>query len=299
MTTGKKLSYYPGCTLKTKARNLEDAALGSLAALGLEVEEIPRWNCCGAVFSLADDDLIHQVAPVRNLVRTAEQGSDTLVTLCSQCYNVLARANQLVRDDAEKRDTINRFMDEEPDYNGEVEVQHLLPFLRDRIGWDGLKERVQVPLNGLKVATFYGCTLIRPESVAVNAPSPEIFEDFLRALGAEPVPFSASNECCGSYQSLANPEAEDVRAAKVIGAANASGAEALVLSCPLCEYNLGKRQPIVLRSAEGLAEVPTFYFTQLLALALGLEPEVCHLELNGEAALQLLKQKEFIAAASV
>ena len=125
MTTGTKLSYYPGCTLKTKARNLEEAALGALKALGIEYQELSRWNCCGAVFSLADDDLIHHVAPVRNLIRAMEQGSDTIVTLCSQCYNVLARANQLVRDDEEKRKTLNLFMNEEPDYNGEVDVQHL------------------------------------------------------------------------------------------------------------------------------------------------------------------------------
>ena len=124
MTTGMKLSYYPGCTLKTKARNLEEAALGALEELGIDYQELPRWNCCGAVFSLADDDLIHHVAPVRNLIRAMEQGSDVVVTLCSQCYNVLARANQLVREDEEKRKTLNLFMTEEPDYNGEVEVDH-------------------------------------------------------------------------------------------------------------------------------------------------------------------------------
>jgi len=195
MTTGKKLSYYPGCTLKTKARNLEQAALGAMKELGIECDELPRWNCCGAVFSLADDDLIHHVAPIRNLIRAAEQGSDTVVTLCSQCYNVLARANQLVREDEGKRKTLNMFMDEEPDYNGEVEVVHLLPYLRDNVGWDALREKVKKPLGGLKVATFYGCTLIRPDSVTIkNGPDPEVFEDFLRALGAEPVPFSASRQ---------------------------------------------------------------------------------------------------------
>jgi heterodisulfide reductase subunit B len=298
MKTGTKLSYYPGCTLKTKARNLEQAALSALQELGVEFQELPRWNCCGAVFSLADDDLIHQVAPVRNLIRAMQQGSDTVFTLCSQCYNVLARANQLVRDDEEKRKTINLFMDEEPDYGGEVEVLHLLTYLRDHVGWDTLREKVKVPLNGLKVATFYGCTLIRPEPVSINAPTPGIFQDFLRALGAEPVPFSASEECCGSYQSLINPEAENERAAKVLRSAADSGAEALVLSCPLCEYNLGARQPVVLEHAEGLEPIPSFYFTQLLALAMGLQPDVCHLELNSEVALQMLKDKRFIAAAS-
>src|SRR5512147_2757982 len=142
-----KVAYYPGCTLKTKAKNLEEAAVASLTALGVEFEELPRWNCCGAVHSLADDDLIHQVAPVRDLVRALEQGSDTVVTLCSMCYNTLARANLLMRDDAVKRRTINDFMDEEKDYSGEVEVVHFLTFLRDRVGWDTLRSKVKKPLT--------------------------------------------------------------------------------------------------------------------------------------------------------
>ncbi|MBW1805264.1 MAG: hypothetical protein JRJ06_02645 [Deltaproteobacteria bacterium] len=154
-----KVIYYPGCTLKTKARNLGDTAVASMAELGVELEELDRWNCCGAVHSLADDDLIHQVAPVRVLIRAKEQGGDNLVTLCSMCYNTVARANLIMRDDEEKRETINRFMDEEEDYYGEVEVVHLLSFLRDRIGWDKLSEKVTNPLNGLKIAPYYGCTL--------------------------------------------------------------------------------------------------------------------------------------------
>jgi heterodisulfide reductase subunit B len=298
MNTGIKLGYYPGCTLKTKARNLEEAALGALEVLGVEYEELPRWNCCGAVFSLADDDLIHHLAPIRNLIRAKEQGSDTVVTICSQCYNTLARANQLVREDEEKRKTLNLFMTEEPDYEGDVEVMHLLPFLRDHIGWDALKEKVRVPLAGLKVAPFYGCTLVRPQPVAINGPSPEIFQEFLNALGAEPVDWSGSEECCGSYQVIANPEAETERAAKVLRSAHGAGADALVLSCPLCEYNLGTRQPVIREEAEGVDPIPTFYFTQLLAVAFGLEPELCHFELNGADAVKLLKDKELIAAAS-
>jgi len=296
MTEGTKIAYYPGCTLKTKAKNLEDAALAALGELGIEIHELNRWNCCGAVFSLADDDLIHHLAPVRNLIRAAEQGCDTVATLCSQCYNVLARANLLVREDETKRKTLNDFMTEEPDYNGEVEVVHLLTLLRDRVGWEALRAKVTKPLDGLKVATFYGCTLLRPDDVAINhAPTPQIFEDFLRALGAEPVPFTAANECCGAYQSLAHDQAATDRAAKVFRSVQESGADAMVLSCPLCEFNLGTRQPEVLAMLEGAEAIPSFYFTQLLAVALGLQSEVCHLELNGPAALNLLKEKEFIA----
>ena len=146
-----KISYYPGCTLKSSAQNLENSALASLVHLGIEVEELPRWNCCGAVFSLADDDLIHQVAPVRDLIRARDAGHERLTTLCSMCYNTLARANKLVAEDEEKRKTLNLFMDEEPDYNGEVEVVHLLPWLRDNLGWDALRENIdRVDPRGLE-----------------------------------------------------------------------------------------------------------------------------------------------------
>jgi len=289
-----KISYYPGCTLKTKAKNLEDAAVASMAALGVDFEELPRWNCCGAVHSLADDDLIHQVAPVRDLVRAMDQGSDKVVTLCSMCYNTLARANHLMRDDEVKRKTINDFMNEEKDYHGEVEVLHFLNFVRDVIGWDKLRQAVKVPLNGLRVAPYYGCTLVRPRDVSVDPPGgPQVFSEFLEALGATVVPFPAATLCCGSYQILANPEAALTVAGTIVEWAVKVDAEALVLSCPLCEYNLGKKQGELLAQGKASKQVPTYYFTQLLAVALGLGPETCRFELNDGSSQELLKSKGF------
>ena len=293
-----KLAYYPGCTLKTKAKNLESSAVAALGKLGVEFTELQRWNCCGAVFSLADDDLIHHVAAVRDLVRAQQAGAEAVFTLCSQCYNTLARANLLMRNDPEKRDTINRFMDDEPDYDGSVEVLHYLQVLADQVGWERVTGAVQRPLAGLKVAPFYGCTLVRPEEVSIDPLHNGVMEDFLRAIGAEPVDFSAATECCGAYQMLAHPEAGLQRAATVISSANRSGADALVLSCPLCEYNLGARQGDVIASSEGLAEVPTFYFTQLLAVALGLDAGTIRLELNGEPARRLMSDKNLLAGAT-
>jgi heterodisulfide reductase subunit B len=146
------ISYYPGCTLKTKAKNLDDTVLASLRALGVDVQELPRWNCCGAVYSLSQDDLLHQIAPVRDLIRVTEQGHDKVITACAMCYNTLARANLLMRDDEEKRNTLNAFMEEEPDYAGEVKVFHILDYIRDEIGWERLAAAVKKPLASLRVA---------------------------------------------------------------------------------------------------------------------------------------------------
>lgn len=293
-----KISYYPGCTLKTKAKNLDRAAIASLEALGVEVKEIDRWNCCGAVHSLTADDLIHQVGPVRNLVRAKEQGADKLVTLCSMCYNTLARANQIMKNDAVKRDTINRFMDEEIDYAGEVEVVHYLTFLQEAIGWDALRARVKVPLTDLRVAPYYGCTLHRPAEVGIEPfGNFKLMTGMLEALGATVLPFAAADKCCGSYQVLGTAAGTNSAAAAILNLAAGAGIEALATSCPLCEYNLGKQQPQMLERGRIGKNIPTYYFSQLLAVALGLDEKLCHFELNDRVSLELLQSKKCLAAA--
>lgn len=290
-----KISYYPGCTLKYKAKNLETSALASLAALGIEVEEMDRWNCCGAVYSLTSDDLIHMVGPVRNLIRAKEQGGDKIVTLCSMCYNTLARVNQLMKNDVEKRDTINRFMDEEIDYFGEVEVVHFLTLIKEEVGWEALREKVLRPLTDLKIASYYGCTLQRPEEVGIEPlGSFTLMNEMFAALGATTVPFAAADKCCGSYQVICEEPGDNNAAANIINMAAASGAEALATSCPLCEFNLGKQQDSLLEKNKISENVPTLYFTQLLSLALGVEDCEYHLELNDKNTVNLLEEKQYL-----
>jgi heterodisulfide reductase subunit B len=289
------LAYYPGCTLKTRARNLEEPAVASMEALGLKLDEVPRWNCCGAVYSLADDDLMHQVAPVRNLIRVKKQRKTELVTLCAFCLNTLKRANLLMKQDVAKRDTLNDFIDEGIAYSGEVKVLHLLEVLRDQIGWEALSQKVKLPLHGLKAAPYYGCTLLRPREVAIdNAEDPAILREFLHALGASPVDFPESTTCCGSYQVVSSPNDISEYARPILSSALSHGAEALVLTCPLCDYNLGRAQKELLKKGSGFKEMPLIYFTQLLALALGLGPRVCHFELNHGSPESLLKGKNLL-----
>jgi heterodisulfide reductase subunit B len=290
------LAYYPGCTLKTRAKNLEEPAVVSMEALGLKLDEVPRWNCCGAVYSLAEDDLIHRVAPVRNLVRVKKQGKTQLVTICAFCLNTLKRANLLMRDDVEKRDTLNDFIDEGIDYSGEVKVVHLLEVLRDDIGWGALSQKVKLPLRQLKVAPYYGCTLLRPREVAIdNVENPTVLGDFLKALGASPIDFAESTTCCGSYQVVSSPDGISQYARPILNSALSHGAEALVLACPLCDYNLGRAQKELAKKQSGFKEMPLFYFTQLLALALGLGPKVCHFELNHGSPESLLSEKGLLS----
>jgi len=290
------LAYYPGCTLKTRARNLEEPAVASMEALGFRLDEVPRWNCCGAVYSLAEDDLMHQVAPVRNLIRVKKQGKTELVTLCAFCLNTLKRANLLMKEDPEKRNTLNDFIDEGVDYGGEVKVVHLLEVLRDEIGWEALAQKVKLPLQGLKVAPYYGCTLLRPREVAIDdVENPTVLGGFLRALGASPVDFPESTTCCGSYQVVSAPGDIPEYARPILNSASSHGAEALVLTCPLCDYNLGRAQKELVKKQAGFKAMPLFYFTQLLALALGFGPQVSRFELNHGDPESLLREKNLLS----
>ena len=290
-----KISYYPGCTLKTKAKNLEDSSLASMSALDIDLIEIPRWNCCGTVYSLADDDLVHHLAPLRSLIRVKEQGDSKVVTICSFCYNTLKRANLLVRKDEEKRKTLNDFMSEETDYKGEVEVLHLLEVLRDEVGWKNLFEKVKKPLKGLKIASYYGCTLLRPQEVALDqVEKPSVMEELMQTIGAEVIDFPFATECCGSYQAVANPDFALQRAWEILSSALRWGAEALALSCPLCSYNLDQIQRELKQKYGDFPGIPILYFTQLLALSLGLDTEVCRFELNYKDPRPLLQSKSLI-----
>lgn len=291
-----KLSYYPGCTLKTKAKDLEDSAITAMAALGVDLEELPRWNCCGTVYSFADDDLMHHIASVRNLVRTQEQGANKLVTLCSFCYNTVKRVNLLMKNDPEKLDVINNFMDEEIDYEGQVEVVHLLEVLRDDVGWENIAKQVKLPLKDLKVAAYYGCTLHRPTEAAIESPTKRTtLPTLLETIGATAIDFPNADMCCGSYQIVANPEIALNRARDIITSARESGAEILSVSCPLCECNL-KQMQVQLKDKEGFVPMPVIYFTQLLALSLGVDPCIHQCESNVIDPLPLLESKGLLPA---
>jgi heterodisulfide reductase subunit B len=290
------LAYYPGCTLKTRANNFETSALAVMSALGINLVELPRWNCCGTVYSLAEDDLIHHVAAVRNLIRVKEQGKNKVVTLCAFCYNTLKRANLVMKDSPDKRFAINTFMDEEPDYAGEVETVHLLQVLRDDIGWRKIAGRVKHPLKDLKIAGYYGCTLLRPQSVAIdNVERPTILQDLLKALGSTAVDFPFATECCGAFQIVNNRDIITERTSAILGSAVKNGAEAIAVSCPLCEYNLRQTQSSTKQPQSGVPVMPTLYFTQLMALAFGLDAAVCGFEENSPETRAWLKNKGLIS----
>jgi heterodisulfide reductase subunit B len=291
-----KISYYPGCTLKSNAKNFEDSAINALTSLGVEIEELPRWNCCGTVFSLAADDTFHQLAPIRILVRAKENGSDGLMTLCAMCYNTLKRANLRFKNDPEEMDKINQFMyRENTKYEGDVKILHMLELLRDQIGIEEVSTKVVKPLRNLKIASYYGCLLVRPKEIGFDdVENPTVLDDLMAALGADTVDFPFKTECCGAYQTVTDVGAVVDRTNQIISSARNRGAEAVVVSCPLCAFNIDNRQRETLQKYPEFKGLPVLYFTQLLALALGVPEDGLGLDLHYVDPKPLLREKRLI-----
>ncbi len=256
-----KVSYFPGCTLKNKAIDLDIYARKCAEVLGVTLEEIENWQCCGGVFTTANDEIATKLSSVRAL-KAAKEKDQALVTVCSACHNVIKQTNHAMQNDEEFASKVNRYMAED-DYDGSTTVYHYLELIRDVIGYDKVKEAVVNSLKGKKIAAYYGCLLLRPNSVMKmdDPENPTIMEDLIKAMGADAVIYPYRNECCGGYVRMGSPELANKKSNSVTSSAKKAGAEMIVTACPLCKYNLEKSG----------SEIPVVYITELLAEALGIK----------------------------
>lgn len=281
-----KVGYYPGCTLRGKAKSLDETTHYSVGLLGSKLEEIPDWTCCGATTPLTGMKIANLVAQTRLLAKARDAGYDALVTTCPFCFSTLRRANLTLKNDPLIRKRMNTYLAEDrrqreyeeppPEwttYSGEIKVLHLLEWLRDEIGFEIIRRTVKRPLTGLKVAPFYGCQVLRPaeELVMCDPENPTIFEEFLDALGADVINFPARIDCCGSYLSAAKPKAALRASHKILDSAKRLVADTVVVTCPLCFYNLDALQPKMQADYPDFRPIPITYFTQLLSIALGVD----------------------------
>jgi len=216
------------------------------------------------VFTTGKDEVATKLSSVRAL-KSAEKREQPLVTVCSACHNVIKQTNHAMKNDREFSDKVNRYMQEDEGYFGNVPVYHYLEMLRDMVGFDLLEKRVLNPFKGKKIAAYYGCLLLRPSSIMdMDDPeNPSIMEDFIKALGAEPVIYGMRNECCGGYIGVESPNLAKKSSNAVVANAIAQGAEMIITACPLCKYNLEKNG----------ADIPVTYFTEVLAEALGVKED--------------------------
>jgi len=283
-----KYAFFPGCSLESTAWDFDRSTRAVCAALGIELEEIPGWVCCGSTPAHASSRSLPVALSTVNLQKARQMGA-AVMTACASCYSRLRTANHQVRTDPEERARVQRITG--AGYDGSVEVRHVLDVLLRDVGTEAIRRRVKRPLAGLRVACYYGCLLTRPpEVVAFDDPEhPEAMEKLLAAAGAEPVEWPFKTECCGAGLSMTNAAVVGRLAHRLLAMARQAGAQCVAVACPLCQVNLDLRQADARRAHGELPDTPVPYFTQLLGLALGLTPRELGLQALSVGADSLLE----------
>jgi len=286
-----KIPYYPGCTLYTKAKPLNTSLQAAFDTLNIELKEMAHWYCCGTTFGLARDNRMSLIAPLRILAKAQKENGMVLVP-CSICYNTLKRANFIFEQDPEALQILNEHLLES--YNGKEKVVHPLEFCKDNKQL--VKSRIKKDLKGMKLGCYYGCLLLRPKKeIQFDDPeAPTIFEDFVSLIGGKPIDFPLKVECCGSYLVVNSLDSTVEVSYKILKNAEGNGVEAIVTSCPLCHYNLDSLQKRIINSHPELKPVPIFYFSQIMAIALGIPYDFWGLEQNKVSPINLLKEYKLL-----
>lgn len=262
-----KYAYYPGCSLHSTSKEYDLSTRAVCRELGIELEEIPDWNCCGATSGHATNKELGLALPLRDLAKAEEMGLD-VVAPCAACFSRLKAADHLAKDDpglvksvAEKTGLA---------YEGKIGILSMLEAL-SAVPSEEIRARVKRELAGLRPACYYGCLLIRPPKVACfdDPENPTSMDGLMAAIGAEPVEWPFRNECCGASLALSRSDIVVKLAQGILSMAKRSGANCIVAACPLCQANLDTRQAQAEAKYGEKFDLPVFYFTQLMGVAFG------------------------------
>lgn len=259
-----ELSYYPGCSLESSAREYHLSAVSVGKALGINLVEVEDWICCGATSAHSTSQLLAQALPAKNIALAQEAGRNLAVP-CAACYSRLKKADHILRNDPEKRrdlESIANFS-----YTGQVGVMSLLEAFTTLVGPEEISRKVVRPLDNLKLVCFYGCLLMRPPEITCfdHPERPRSLENLMKSIGASPLMWSYKTDCCGGNLSLTATHAVKKMVGVLLAMAEEAGAQAIVTACPLCQTNLE------IRRENNKKSLPAFYFTELIGLALGLK----------------------------
>jgi heterodisulfide reductase subunit B len=282
--------FYPGCSLEGTARDFGQSTMAVAKALGLELPELPDWTCCGSTAAHQTDPLLALALPAKNL---AAAGGKTVAVCCAACYSRLKTANHEISASPDVRRKVAEVTG--IDYDGRTPVLHLLEILAKDIGLAKIAARVTRPLKGLRVVSYYGCLLSRPPEITNfdNAENPMLMDNVMKAAGAEAIDWPHKTECCGASYSITDVSIVLALTREILSMARAAGADCIVTACPLCQINLDMRQKDVAKKFGEEYNLPVFYFTQLLGLALGLEPASLGLGSLVVDPMPLLAAKDF------
>lgn len=257
-----EFSYYPGCSLESNAKEYNLSALSVAKTLGMTFTEIDDWVCCGATSAHSTNHLLSYALPAANLALAQNSGRDIVVP-CASCYSRLKKTDLVLRNDSDKKKELEDIVDFT--YNGQVGVMSLLEAFATKVAPEELKNKLVKPLEGLKVACYYGCLTQRPAEICFeDHENPSSMDNLMKNIGAIPVNWSYKSECCGASLSLTATGTVKKMTGRILDMANEAGAQAVVTACPLCQMNLEVRRD------ESQSNLPVFYFTELLGLALGI-----------------------------
>jgi heterodisulfide reductase subunit B len=270
----KKYAYFPGCSLEKMALSYHLSAVETTRALGVELRELEDWNCCGATTYFHVDELLAYTLAARNLAMAEKEGLD-LVAPCSACYKNSYFTNVYLKEDPELADHINFALEEDNlHYSGSIAVRHLIEVFVQDVGLEEIRSKVSHPLDGLRVAPYYGCQIVRPRKGGEDVEQPQFFEGLLSAIGADPIEYYPLKiYCCGGSLILTSRRAALNMVRNLLQSAVDSDAAVIATACPLCQINLECYQKQVNQEFGTELSIPVMYFTQLVGLAMGISPE--------------------------
>ncbi|MFW0884644.1 CoB--CoM heterodisulfide reductase iron-sulfur subunit B family protein [Candidatus Acidulodesulfobacterium sp. H_13] len=285
-----KLAYYPGCSLKGTSFEYEVSLLKILEVLDIEIKEIPDWNCCGASAAHSINHNLSVALPARNLAIAESGGYESILAPCAACSNRLKTADyELKTDDILKDKVVNSLG---MPYAADIDINNMLEFLSGVVGEDKIKSTVKKPLKGLKVASYYGCLLVRPPKIMQfdDPENPVLMDNLVALTGADPVDYSYKTECCGAINSLSNPDVVTTLTGNVLYDIKKHGADLIVVACPLCHSNLDVRQREIERKYGEKIGLPVLFVTELLGLSFGIDPKDLAIDGHMVAADKVLKK---------
>ena len=281
-------TYFPGCSLESTAYDYDASARAVMQVLGSELVELPDWNCCGATGAEVVSHLLSIALPARNLAK-AQQIGDQIVTTCSSCYFNLFRVNSHLAADAELQHELDVVLGEVGlRYNGKLRVRHLLELMVTDIGEKAIAGRVQRPLDGIRVAPYYGCLVVRPYAEFDGPDLPTSMDRLLTTLGANVVPYVMKTRCCGGVLMTTQKNI----GLKLVGdiLSPIRDVDCVVTVCPLCQLNLEAYQREVAGKLGEPVHIPVLYFTQLIGLAFDLPEQDLRLKASLVGTQRLMKR---------
>lgn len=268
----RRVAYYQGCSLEGLAHEFDSSTREVCAALGIELVEIPDWNCCGSTPAHSLDPVLSAALSARNLAIAAKGGADLVMTPCPGCLKSLKGALEVYEDDTHRQNLLDVLG---MPFDGKIKVVSVLQLLYEQVGVEAVARRVVRPLTHHAVVPYYGCLLSRPAAFAQfdDPENPVSMDRLLEAVGATVPDFPYKTECCGATYGVTRNEIVGKLSGRILDMALRVGAEAVAVACPLCQQNLDLRQGQLNRYWKRSFDIPVVYITQIIGLALGIDPK--------------------------